>query len=113
MSRPGEFLVLTGISSAPGNAADNVRIRIDRDDNADYLELPTYPMALSRDIKCFIPALKEFRIKLIAGGAVASHAMRYTIRRFVLTNLLRVRFGLVSKDEVPGDLWNKVRGGVL
>jgi hypothetical protein len=108
----GEFLVLEGVAASPGLAADNVRIRIDRDDNADYLELPTYPLSLDWDLKCFVPALHEFKIKVVAAGSTTT-TVRYTIGRYVLTNLLKVRFGLLSKDEAPGDLWEKVKGGVL
>lgn len=111
--RPDEFLVLTGLASQPGNLADNVTVTIDRDDNAAYLSVPTYPLSLDRDLPCFVPALNELRISVSAGGNVASHALRFTVRRCRLTNTLRVRFGLVSRDEVPGDLWDKVKGGVL
>jgi hypothetical protein len=38
---------------------------------------------------------------------------RYTFQRIRLTNILRARFGLVSKDEIPGDTWEKVMAGVL
>lgn len=112
-TRPDEFLVLTGFAAAPGLAASNVRVRIDRDDDADYLEFPTFPLRLEADWPCFIPALHELRLKAIAGVLSAGHAFRYTYRRCLLTNTLRVRFGLVSRDEAPGDLWAKVKGGVL
>lgn len=111
--RPDEFLVLTKIASAPALLADNVTIRIDRDDNADYIEIPTYPMALDRELSCFIPALRELRIAILAANPVANHALRFTVQRVRLTDTLRVRFGLVSRDEVPGELFDKVRGGVL
>lgn len=111
--RMGEFLVLTKISSAPGLVTDGIRIRIDRDDDVDYLELYTYPMALTKDINCFVPALKELRVKAVAVSNVASHTIRFTVRRVLMTNILRVRFGLMARDEAPGDLWDKVKGGVL
>ena len=111
--RPDEFLVLTGLASQPGNLADNVTITVDRDDNAAYLSMPTYPLSLDRDLPCFVPALNELKIYVSANTNVASHALRFTVRRCRLTNLLRVRFGLVSRDEVPGELWDKVKGGVL
>lgn len=111
--RPDEFLVLTGIASAPALLADNVTLRIDRDDNGDYLEMPAFPFALNRELSCFVPALRELRIAILAAGTVSGHALRFTVRRVRLTNTLRVRFGLVSRDEVPGELWDKVKGGVL
>lgn len=111
--RPDEFLVLTALTSAPALLANNVTIRIDRDDNADYLEMPAFPFALGRELYCFIPALRELRLSILAAGPVTGHALRFTVRRIRLTNTLRVRFGLVSRDEVPGELWDKVKGGVL
>ncbi|GAI94370.1 unnamed protein product, partial [marine sediment metagenome] len=29
------------------------------------------------------------------------------------TNLFRARWGLATKEELPGDVWAKVAGGVL
>ncbi|MGQ9698291.1 MAG: hypothetical protein ACUVRO_09885 [Armatimonadota bacterium] len=111
--RPGEFLVLTALASAPASLAENVIIRIDRDDNGAYLDMPAYPFALDRPLSCFVPALRELRVSISASAPVANHVLTFTVRRVRLTNILRVRFGLVSQDEVPGDLWDKVKGGVL
>ncbi|MEW6573170.1 MAG: hypothetical protein AB1374_06005 [Bacillota bacterium] len=112
-ARPNELLVLTAFSSAPDAVANNIRIRIDRDDDPNYLEIPTFPLRLETDWPCFVPALHELRIKLIAANPVAAHPFRYTVRRCLLTNTLRVRFGLLRKEEAPGELWDKVKGGVL
>lgn len=112
-----EFIVLTSIGSDAGIPDSDIRISIDRDENTDYVsDLSTYPMSVERNLRCFIPALKEIKIKLKAsslGGYVTGHRIRYTIWHCALTNLIKVRFGLVSRDEVPGDLWDKVKGGVL
>lgn len=112
-----EFIVLTSIASDPGTLASDIRISVDRDENADYVsDLSAYPLSVDGDLQCFIPALKEIKIKLkasSAGGYVTGHRIRYTIWHCALTNLIRVRFGLASRDEVPGDLWDKVKGGVL
>lgn len=112
---PGEFLVLTGIAADPGAAGDVVTITIDRDDDANFIpQLRTFPLSLAADIACFIPALKELRLTVVATGAVANWNVRYNFLRCKMTNLLRVRFGLVSKDELPeASLWDKVKGGVL
>jgi|DewCreStandDraft_5_1066085.scaffolds.fasta_scaffold01244_26 hypothetical protein len=110
---PGEFLVLTGLAAAPGTVAQNVRIRIDRDRDADYIEIPTYPLSLDDPIQCWVPALREFRIKAIASQNVAGWAMRYEVRRCVMTNVLRVRFGLLDRERTPGETWDKTKGGIL
>lgn len=109
----GQFIVLTGIAANPGTTAQNIRLRIDRDTDADYLELSAYPMSLDKDVACFIPALSEIRVKAVANSAVADHVFRITVKHCIMTNAVRVRFGLLSRAEVPGDLWNKVKGGVL
>lgn len=112
-AKPGEILVLTELAANPGAAPDNIRVRIDRDTDANYLELHTSAMSLDRGIPCFVPALSEIRIKIVANNAVNNHPIRYTIMRCVKTNTLLARFGLAGPSELPGDVWKKVQGGVL
>ncbi len=116
---PGQFLVLTKLSADPGDAAaDNIRIAIDRDHVADYLEFPTWALgttaavALGKEISCFIPALTELRIKLKATVSKSIN-IRFTVRKCAMTNIFRARWGLATKDELPGDVYSKVLGGVL
>lgn len=123
---PGQFLVLTKLSADPGDAAaDNIRIAIDRDYVADYVEFPTWAFgqpytvdaitfkpALDKEINCFIPALYELRIKLKATVSKTIN-IRFTIQKCALTNIFRARWGLASKDELPGDVYDKVMAGVL
>lgn len=116
---PGQFLVLTNLSADPGDAAtDNIRIAIDRDHVADYVEFPTWALgttdavALEKEISCFIPALTELRIKLKATVSKSIN-IRFTVRKCAMTNIFRARWGLATKDELPGDVYSKVLGGVL
>jgi len=115
----GQFLVLTKISADPGiAAADNIRVAIDRDHVSDYVEFPTWALgataavSLGKEISCFIPALTELRIKLKATVSRTIN-IRYTVWKCALTNIFRARWGLVSKDELPGDVYDKVMAGVL
>ena len=115
----GQFLVLTKLSADPGTAAaDNIRIAIDRDYDVDYLEFPTWALgataavSLGKEISCFIPSLKELRIKLKATVSRTSN-IRFTVQRCALTNIFRARWGLVSREELPGDVYDKVLAGVL
>lgn len=111
---PEEFLVLTRLACDPGTAAENVRISLDRDEDANYLsELKTYPLSLDWDLFCFIPALSELRLRVIAASTVADWNVRYTLLRCRMTDTLRCRWGLLTKEEAPGDVWAKVRGGIL
>ena len=115
----GQFLVLTKLSADPGDAAaDNIRIAIDRDQVSDYVEFPTWGLgataavSLGKEISCFIPALSELRIKLKATVSKTIN-IRFTVQKCALTNIFRARWGLASKDELPGDVYDKVLAGVL
>ncbi len=114
-ARENEFLVLTRIAAQPGAVVDDIRFIVDRDDDYNYANVKTFPLSLipGGEVRCFIPAMEEIRLSTIAAGVVGAHLFRYTILRCRMTNLLRVRFGLVSQDEIPGDTWSKVRGGIL
>ncbi len=116
---PGQFLVLTKLTADPGtDADDNIRIAIDRDHVSDYVEFPTWALgidaatALGKEISCFIPALTELRIKLKA-TVERTINIRFTIWKCALTNILRARWGLVTPDELPRDVYDKVMAGVL
>ncbi|GAI38564.1 unnamed protein product, partial [marine sediment metagenome] len=120
---PGQFLVLTKMSSGPSDTADvadNIRIAIDRDFVSDYVEFPTWPLgatdaiALDKEISCFIPALHELRIKLKATVEPNDPVnIRFTVWKCALTNIFRARWGLASRDELPKDVYDKVMAGVL
>jgi len=111
-SKPGEFLILESIACSPGLVTDNILIRIDRDNDSNYVEIPAYPLSLATDLACWIPALYELKIKVVA-NTTTTMTLRYVVGRYVLSNILRVRFGLLSKAEAPEDLYDKVKGGVL
>ena len=110
-----EFLALTRLAAAPGTTAQNVRLIVDRDRDAGYANLGTFALSLvaGGEVACFVPAMNELRLTTTATVAPGAHLFRYTVQRVKLSNLLRVRFGLVSQDEVPADLWKKVQGGIL
>ena len=115
----GQFLVLTKLSCDPGTAAaDNIRLVVDRDYEVDFLEFPTWALgatagvALGKEISCFIPAIKELRLRLKATVSRTIN-VRFTVQKCALTNIFRARWGLASRDEIPGDTWSKVMAGVL
>ncbi len=115
----GQFLVLTKITADPGTAAaDNIRIAIDRDYEKDYLEFPTWAFgataatALGKEISCFIPALHELKVKLKATVSRTIN-IRFTVQKCAMTNIMRARWGLATRDELPGDVYDKVAAGVL
>lgn len=112
--RTDEFIVLTRVAAAPGALGD-VTLIIDRDNDANFAQLVTFPLSLAAggEVACFIPAMTELRLTTTSTTGPGPHLFRYTFQRIKLTNILRVRFGLVTKDEVPADTWNKVYGGIL
>lgn len=114
-ARENEFLVLTRIAAAPGTVAQDIRLIVDRDDDHGYANVKTFPLSLipGGEVRCFIPAMEEIRLTTIATVAPLAHLFRYTYQRVRLTNLLRARFGLVSRDEIPGETYDKVKAGVL
>lgn len=113
--KTNECIVLTRLAAALGTTAQDIRLIVDRDDDANYAQLKTYALSLAAggEVSCFIPAMKEIRLTTSATTAPGAHLFRYSFQRIKLTNLLRVRFGLVSADEVPADLFKKVAGGIL
>jgi len=116
---PGQFLILTKISADPGtNSTDVIKVAVDRDYVADYVEFPTWALgttgatALGKEISCFIPALHELRIKLKATVSRTIN-IRFTVQKVAMTNIFRARWGLATKAELPGDVYDKVMAGVL
>jgi len=109
------FQIGTANPGAAGPPHTNIRYIVDRDDDTSYRDIPTFPMSLlaGGEVACFIPAITEIRLTTQAAVAVGAHLFRYTYQRVKLTNTLRARFGLASKEELPGDVWEKVMAGVL
>ncbi|GAI39213.1 unnamed protein product, partial [marine sediment metagenome] len=108
-----EFLVLTKIACDPDVT---VLLTIDRDDDSAYVStINTLPLSLDFDLRCFIPAVKELRLSLLSTAPpVATFNIRYTVLRCKMNNILRARWGLVTKDELPEpSLWDKVKGGIV
>ncbi len=111
--KTGEFLVLTKIAATPGAFGDVISITINRDNDTSHISnIRSFAVGLERDLDCFIPAMSELSLDIVATGAVAV-VIRYTIWKVKLTNILRARFGLASEDELPGDTWAKVKCGIL
>jgi len=113
-----EILVLTKIAMAPGAAAQDVRFIIDRDEDTNFAQLRAFALSLvaGGEVSCFIPVTKELRLTTTATVAPGAHLFRYTFQRIKLSNILRVRFGLMTEDELPAkakDLWKKVLAGIV
>jgi hypothetical protein len=114
--KPGEIVVLTSVAAQPAAAANVVRLTVDRDRDIGFADIRTFPLSLvpGGEIACFIPATTEIRLTTQATVfPVPPHWFRYTFQRVKLTNILRARFGLATREELPGDTYDKVMAGVL
>jgi len=113
--KAGEIIVLTRVAAQPAAAANIVRLIIDRDTDTGYADLRTFPLSLlpGGEVQCFIPAKTQIKLTTTAAVAPGNHWFRYTFQRIKITNTLRARFGLATREELPGDVWEKVMGGVL
>ncbi len=111
-----QFIVLEKVSCDTTAVGDAVKLTIARDDDGSraspLLTLNCYSMALSFDIPCFIPALREINLWLEAGALQTAYKMRYTYSVMKLSNLLRMRFGIMAKENNL-DLWKRVKGGIV
>ncbi|MBA7506203.1 hypothetical protein ES706_04884 [subsurface metagenome] len=122
-SKPGRFVVLTRVSAdQPALAADNTQITICRDgdgtESSPFLSLPTFALTLglADEIPMFIPALTDIRLAVTSTAGEADYNVRWTYMECPLTTILRVRFGLVTRDELPEDyktVWDRVKGGIV
>jgi len=113
--RPDEIIILTRVAAQPSGAANVVRLLVDRDRDAGYADVRTFPLTAltGGEVACFIPATTEIFLYTQAAVAPGNVWFRYTFQRVRLTNILRARFGLATKDELPGDTYDKVAAGVL
>lgn len=116
--RPREqFVVLEKISCevAP-DVVGNTRITLWRDDDGSaaspFISLDTWVTALSFDIPMWIPALRELNLRVETDDERTDYRIRWTYSVMRLTNILRMRWGLLAKEDNP-DLWKRVVGGIV
>lgn len=122
-STKNRFVVLTRVSAdQPAAAVNNTRITICRDSDGTqatpFLSLPTFSLAngLADEIPMFIPALTDIRLGVESTAGEADYRVRWTYVEYPLTTILRVRFGLVSRDELPDEykeVYDKVKAGIV
>ena len=112
---PDEALVLQAIAADRGaSAADNVVLHIDRDGQVDYLTIQAWCLpGIDRPVSVWIPAVEELRVRVTAAVAQATWRVRIGVARIRLSDVWRIRWGLVARSEVPADLWDQVQGGLL
>ncbi|GAH18520.1 unnamed protein product, partial [marine sediment metagenome] len=124
-SKEGRFVVLTRVSAgAPALVTNNTRITICRDNDgtqaSPFVSLPTWvfngAFSLVNEIPMFIPALTDIRLRAESTVGETNYPIRWTYMECPLTTILRVRFGLVTRDELPEEyksVFDRVKGGIV
>jgi hypothetical protein len=96
-----EFLVLESVTADNAGLAlaNNAQVYVTRDDDRDYLKLPTFAMDSAYDFPCFVPALRKLEISYYADANLVNRYVRFVIGSYKLTELLKARFGQPSTSE--------------
>lgn len=108
---PDTFLVLRSIAI---EGAANVVISVDRDDDINYMGVngAAFVDGDDRPWDVFVPALNFLTFHIQATAPVANVPIRIGIWHVKFSNLLRVRFGLVARGEVPDHTYLRAIAGV-
>lgn len=107
--RAGEFLVLRGIRAEdPGGGNELLELRIQRDDDVDYLALRARALGgIDAFVPCFVPATSQLTFTA-AGVVVGLWRVGLEVWHVKLTETHAARFGLPASQEAI----DKVRAGV-
>lgn len=110
-----EALVLQAIAADRGaSAAANVVLHIDRDGQVDYLTVQAWCLpGIDRFVSLWIPAVEELRVRVTSAQATANWRVRLIVARMRLSEVWRIRWGLVTRSEASAELWEQVQGGLL
>lgn len=112
--RQGTALVLRSVALSPQAVAANFRAVVDRDGDREYRVLPSHALTgIDDPYEMLIPSLTELRITLRADQAVSNAQVRVRLQTIRLTNTLRARWRILPPNQLPGDVGEKVLGGVL
>jgi len=113
-TKPGEFLVLYNVYVGEADMTKYSTLRISRDEDYGYAEIDCFAIPTG-GLPCWIPALSEFRVTLsnLDMTGVTFYTLIFNYKRFRLTNLVKAKWGLSPKSMLPGDVWEKVKGGIL
>lgn len=108
-----EFMVLRGFTCSNTDVANNIELTIDRDYDVGYLTYRVPAIAGSGTVKCWIPAMTELRITASAAVSVSNVSFSFDVAWYRLTDVLKARWNLASREEVGEDVWKRVRAGLV
>lgn len=108
---PDSFIILRELAVEGASA---IRLSVDRDDDANYIVVAGDAFVDGDDAPwdLFVPALDYLTFHAQAAGNVNNVAIRIGYWHVRMSNLLRVRFGLVGKGEVPDSTYYRAIAGV-
>lgn len=99
-AQTNQLLILRNIA-AEADVDDGVVISVDRDDNADHVMLDAACLDLARGVDMFVPAIHALNCKIQSARNTSYNVpVRITIWRLALSNILRVRLGMLTPQQV-------------
>lgn len=106
------FLVLRELAIEGGAA---VTVSVDRDDDINYMGVngAAFAEADDRPWDVFIPALHYLTFHIQATAPVSAVPIRIVVWHVKWSNILRVRFGLAGRGDVPDNTYLRAIAGVV
>jgi len=106
------FLVLRHIAIEGGAS---VVVSVDRDEDSNYMGVngAAFVDADDRPWDVFVPALRYLTFHIQANSIIQGVPIRIVVWHVKLSDILRIRFGLVGRGQVPDDLYLRVIAGVV
>jgi len=106
------FLVLRELAVEGGAA---VVVSVDRDDDYNYMGVngPAFAEADDRPWDVFVPALSHLTFHIQAAASVTDVPIRIVVWHVKWSNILRVRFGLAGRRDVPDNTYLRAIAGVV
>lgn len=111
-SGPDTFIVLREIAV---EGAQPVIISVDRDEDYNYMAVTGAAFVNGDDQPwdVFVPALNYLTFHIQAATTIAAVPVRIKVWHCKLSTLLRVRFGLLHRGDVPDELYLRAIAGVI
>jgi len=106
------FLVLREIAL---EGAPAITLSVDRDEDYNYLGVTgaAFVDADDRPWDVFVPALNYLTFHVQGATTLTNVPIRVKVWHVKMSNILRVRFGLAHKGDVPGDTYLRAIAGVV
>ncbi len=121
-AQSNELLVITNIATEAA-FDDGVVLVGDRDDDTAHIQVRAEQIDLEQGLDCFVPATDHFTWSIQAASNLSQPTpVRFKILHIALTNILRIRLGLMSLQQLTAllgsaknaqSLWDRVWVGVV